>query len=116
MWSTQQVALPVAHQPPAACAAAPSAAILSRGQALVSTCVSLNRAAAHSAVLLSSGYGRLALVKLLLERGAQLDAVNAKKQKPADVAKLNGEVRGSRAGGCQFLLHSKQSYADAAVY
>jgi ankyrin repeat protein len=46
-------------------------------------------------MILAAGYGRLALVKLLLERGAALKAVNGKQQKPADVAALNGEVRRS---------------------
>ncbi|KAF6255784.1 flagellar associated protein [Scenedesmus sp. NREL 46B-D3] len=39
----------------------------------------------------AAGYGRLDLTRLLLERGAELEAVNGKQQKPADVARLNGE-------------------------
>lgn len=49
-----------------------------------------------------AGYGRLALVRLLLERGAELGAANGKQQTPADVARLNGEVRAGVQGaeGC----------------
>jgi hypothetical protein len=60
-----------------------------------------------------SGYGRLALVRLLLERGAALEALNGKQQQPADVAALNGEVRripggGGRGGGvCMLALEAR---------
>jgi ankyrin repeat protein len=47
----------------------------------------------------AAGYGRLALVRLLLERGAALEAANGKQQTPADVAALNGEVRGAAVEG-----------------
>lgn len=39
-----------------------------------------------------AGYGRLGLTELLLSRGADIDALNNKKQKAVDVAKMNGEV------------------------
>lgn len=39
----------------------------------------------------AAGYGRLELAKLLLAKGADLDSINCKKQKPVDVARLNGE-------------------------
>lgn len=40
-----------------------------------------------------AGYGRLELVQLLLERGADLSARNKQKLRAVDAAKMNGEVR-----------------------
>lgn len=48
----------------------------------------------------SAGYGRLDLLKLLLQRGADTGAANKQKQTPADVARLNGEVGAAVAGCC----------------
>jgi hypothetical protein len=50
-----------------------------------------------------AGYGRVELLKLLVEQpGADVTAANKQKQRPVDVARVNGEVRG--AGWVRRLL------------
>lgn len=40
----------------------------------------------------TAGYGRQEVAQLLISAGAKMDAINATKQTPLDVAKLNREV------------------------
>lgn len=47
----------------------------------------------NSVLHYAAGYGRQEVADMLLAAGAQLDASNDAKQKPVDVARLNGEVR-----------------------
>jgi ankyrin repeat protein len=54
----------------------------------------ITTAAAAAAAAALAGYGRLELVQLLLERGADISARNKQKLRPVDAAKMNGEVRG----------------------